>query len=315
MKLSNEAKVGILVTASLAALLWGLNYLKGKDLFTSRNKYFAVYDNVDNLVTSNPVFLSGYRIGIINDIDFMPDKSGRLLVTMLIQKDVFIPKNSIAKIFNADLIGTKAMRIDLGTDSESLKDEDTLHSELESSLAQQLGKEVGPIKDKTERLIVSIDSVVNMLYTLFDPSTKNNLRSGISHLNGTLSTLDHSLGNDQGKLNIMISNLSSITTNLKNNNEQINKIIDNLAQVSDTLAKAHFASTIANADQVLFQSAELLKKINSGQGSMGMLINDPILYNNANTTAKDLDELLKDLKANPKRYVHFSVFGKKDKVQ
>jgi phospholipid/cholesterol/gamma-HCH transport system substrate-binding protein len=179
VNLSKEAKVGILVTAALAALIWGLNYLKGKDVFTSRNKYFAVYQNVDGLVTSNPVFMNGYRIGIVNSIDFMPDNSGRLLVTLLIDNDVFVSKNSIARIFSSDLIGTKAMRIDLGNDPTPIADKDTLKAELEYSLAQKVGEEVGPIKDKTERLIVTIDSLASMLYLLFDPGTKNNLRKAL----------------------------------------------------------------------------------------------------------------------------------------
>jgi phospholipid/cholesterol/gamma-HCH transport system substrate-binding protein len=312
VKLSNEAKVGILVTAALATLLWGFNYLKGKDLFTSRNRYFAVYPGVDGLVKSNPVFMNGFRVGIVDDIDFMPDKSGRLLVTLLLNKDVFVSKTSVARIFSSDLIGTKALRIDLGSDPLPLQDNDTLHAEIEFSFAQQLGKEVGPIKDKTERLVVSIDSVVTMLYALFDPNTKDNLRSGIKHLNGTLVSVDELLSNDKSKLRIMLSNLESITGNLKNNNDQINTIIDNLAEVSDTLTRVNFAQTISNADKVLEESSLILENINKGQGSLGKLVNNDSLYNNLDAAAKSLDELMKDLKEHPKRYVHFSVFGKKE---
>ncbi len=312
MKLSKEVQVGILMTAALSALIWGLNYLKGKDIFTSRNRYFAVYQNVDGLVSSNPVFMNGYRIGIVNSIDFMPDKSGNLVVTLLIDKDVFVSKNSVARIFSSDLIGTKAMRIDLGTDSQPLKDEDTIHAELEFSLAQQVGKQVGPIKDKTERLIVTIDSLASMLYNLFDPGTKNNLREGIGHLNQTLGSVDQLVSNDRSKLGVMLGNLSSITTNLKENNTEINNILDNLSAVSDTLAATHFASTVAKADQTLEQMGQVMEKINKGQGTLGQLVNNDTLYQHLDQSARDLDELLKDLKANPKRYVHLSVFGRKN---
>jgi phospholipid/cholesterol/gamma-HCH transport system substrate-binding protein len=313
VNLSKEAKVGILVTAALAALIWGLNYLKGKDVFTSRNKYFAVYQNVDGLVTSNPVFMNGYRIGIVNSIDFMPDNSGRLLVTMLIDNDVFVSKNSIARIFSSDLIGTKAMRIDLGNDPNPLADKDTLKAELEYSLAQKVGEEVGPIKDKTERLIVTIDSLASMLYLLFDPGTKNNLREGIGHLNHTLGAVDQLMTDDRSKLNIMLSNLSSITTNIRDNNQQINSILDNLTKVSDTLAASNFAGTIAKADKTMEEMSQVMEKINKGQGTLGQMVNNDSLYLNLDQTARDLDALLKDLKSNPKRYVHFSVFGKKAK--
>lgn len=313
MKFSNEAKVGILVTVALAALLWGLNYLKGKDVFTSRNTYYAVYDNVDGLVKSNPVFMNGFRIGIVNAIDFMPDKSGKLLVTLKIDRHVFVSKDAIAKIFNSDLIGTKAMRIDLGASLTPANDDDTLFSELESGLAQQLGKQVGPIKDKTEHLIVSLDSVVQMMHVMFDPATQGNLKSGIGHLNNSLASIDHMVSDDNGKLQLMISNINSITGNLKSNQQQINNILNNISKVSDSLAAANFAETIRKADEVLAQSQEMLTKINQGQGSLGKMVNDQQLYDNLTATSHDLDELMKDLKANPKRYVHFSVFGKKSK--
>jgi phospholipid/cholesterol/gamma-HCH transport system substrate-binding protein len=313
VKFSNEAKVGILVTVALAALLWGLNYLKGKDVFTSRNTYYAVYDNVDGLVKSNPVFMNGFRIGIVNAIDFMPDKSGKLLVTLKIDRHVFVSKDAIAKIFNSDLIGTKAMRIDLGASLTPANDDDTLFSELESGLAQQLGKQVGPIKDKTEHLIVSLDSVVQMMHVMFDPATQNNLKSGIGHLNNSLASIDHMVSDDNGKLQLMISNINSITGNLKSNQQQINNILNNISKVSDSLAAANFAETIRKADEVLAQSQEMLTKINQGKGSLGKMVNDQQLYDNLTATSHDLDELMKDLKANPKRYVHFSVFGKKSK--
>lgn len=311
MKLTNEAKVGILVTAALAALIWGLNYLKGKDIFTSRNRYYAVYQDVDGLVTSNPVFMNGYRIGIVNRIDFMPDQSGRLVVTLLIDNDVFVSRNSVAKIFSSDLIGTKAMRIDLGNSKEVLQDEDTITAELEFSFAQQMGKQVGPLKDKSEHLIETIDSLASMLYLLFDPGTKNNLREGIGHLNNTLREVDQMMANDRSKLNIMLGNLSSITTNLQNNNDQINRILTNIHSISDTLAAVNFNTTIQRADQTLMQMEQVLAKINKGQGTLGQMVNNDTLYQHLDQSARDLDLLLKDLKANPKRYVHFSVFGKK----
>lgn len=311
MKFSKEARVGLLITVAMAALIWGLNYLKGQDFFTTSNKYYAVYDNVDGLVKSNPVVMSGFRIGIINHIDFLPDKSGRLLVTLLVKRDVFVSKDASANIFSSDLLGAKSIRIDLGKSSEKANDGDTLIPVLESSLTSKLGKEVGPVKDKVENLVVSLDSVTQMLHQLFDVNTKNNLRSSINHLNNSMNSLDQMLTSDDGKLKMMFANLESISRNLKNNNDKITHIIANLSSVTDTLAKARFASAINNADLALEQFNSVMTKINKGEGSLGMLVNDQKLYTNLETAAKNLDELLKDLKANPKKYVHFSVFGKK----
>lgn len=311
MKISNELKVGILVTAALAALLWGFNYLKGKDVFTTRNTYFAVYKSVDGLVASNPVMMNGFRIGIVNSIDFMPDNSGRLLVGLLVDRNVFVSKNSVARIYNSDLIGTKALRIDLGTDPSPLADNDTLPAELEQGLADKLGNELGPLREKTERLIVSIDSMVTIMKSVFDPNTRNNLQSGIGHLNNTLAGFDEMMNSDKGKLKIMVDNMASISTNLRNNNEQITAIIKNLHTVSDTLAGEQFAKTIENASIVMQQASDLLLKINRGEGTLGQLVNDERLYHDLDSTAISLDALLIDMKANPKKYVHFSLFGKK----
>lgn len=311
MKFSKEARVGILVTTALAALIWGLNYLKGQDFFTTSNKFYAVYDNVDGLVKSNPVIMSGFRIGIINDINFIPDKSGKLLVTLLINDDVFISKDAIANIFSSDLLGAKAVRIELGNSTEPAKDGDTLISILETSLTSKLGKQVGPVKDKVENLVVSLDSVAQMLHQLFDKDTKSDLRNSISHFNNTMSSLDHMMSEENGKLQLIFTNLESISRNLKNNNEEISHIVSNFSQLSDTLAKAQFVSVINNADKALFQFNEIASKINKGEGSLGLLVNDKQLYTNLDSAAKSLDQLLIDLKANPKKYVHFSVFGKK----
>lgn len=182
---------------------------------------------------------------------------------------------------------------------------------MEASLSQQLGKQVGPIKNKTEHLIENIDSVMTLLRVMVDPATQNNLRSGVNHIINSLSAIDNLLNGDKGKLKVMLDNLTQITANLKNNNAQINNILSNLSTVSDSLAAANFASTIRKADQVLEQSANIMSKINNGEGTIGKLVNNEQLYLNLDQTSKDLDELLKDLKTNPKRYVHFSVFGKK----
>jgi len=203
------------------------------------------------------------------------------------------------------------MRIDLGNSKEVLQDEDTITAELEFSFAQQMGKQVGPLKDKSEHLIETIDSLASMLYLLFDPGTKNNLREGIGHLNNTLREVDQMMANDRSKLNIMLGNLSSITTNLQNNNDQINRILTNIHSISDTLVAVNFNTTIQRADQTLMQMEQVLAKINKGQGTLGQMVNNDTLYQHLDQSARDLDLLLKDLKANPKRYVHFSVFGKK----
>lgn len=313
MKLSNEAKIGILLTVTLALFIWGLNYLKGRDLFTSRVKYYAVYDQVDGLVSSNPVFMNGFRIGIVNDISFSGDKSGRLVATLLIDKDVYISRNSVARIFSTDLIGTKAMRIDLGDSSEQLRSGDTLTSGVESSFAQQFGQEVGPIKDKTERLIVSIDSLASQMRKALNEENRSKLSSSLNHLESSLAGLDKMINSDQSRLNKMISHASSIAGNIDSHKEDISAILSNMNRLSDTLAAVRFKETVESANQSICQLNHILENINQGEGTLGQLVSNDTLYRRLESSALRLDSLLFDLKAHPKRYLHFSVFGRKDR--
>lgn len=313
MKLSNEAKIGILLTATLALFIWGLNYLKGRDLFTSRVRYFAVYDQVDGLVSSNPVFMNGFRIGIVNDISFSDDKSGRLVATLLIDKDVYISRNSVARIFSTDLIGTKAMRIDLGNSTEQLQNGDTLTSGVESSFAQQFGQEVGPIKDKTERLIVSIDSLTSHMRKALNEENRSKLTGSLSHLESSLAGLDRMINNEQSKFNKMIGNASAIVENINTHEAEISSILSNINQLSDTLAAIGFKETVASAGHAIDQLNLVLDRINKGEGTLGQLVGNDSLYQNLESSANNLDSLLIDLKAHPKRYLHFSVFGRKEK--
>ena len=317
MKISNEVKVGVVVTAAIAGLIWGINYLKGVDIFSRTTKVYVVYDNVEGLVGSNPIFLKGYRIGQVQKMRFLDDHSGRMVATLYISRKVFIPKNSTAQIVNNDFFGGKAINIELSKNPSQVEDGDTLMPEVVTGLTQQLT----PIKDKAENLIQSLDSVATAIHLLLDEKTRKNLSKSFESMSKILVTfestsrnLDNLLTSEKSKLNIMIANAASITENLKKNNEKISNILDNFSQISDSLAKASLANTLINANKVMGETASIMQKINKGEGSLGMLVNNDSLYNNLSTTASDLDKLLIDLKANPKRYVHFSMFGGGKKV-
>jgi phospholipid/cholesterol/gamma-HCH transport system substrate-binding protein len=318
VKLSKEVKVGLLVTAALMALFWGLNYLKGIDLFTADNKYYAVYEQVDGLVPSSDIILSGVKIGQVNRIQFFPDRSGRILATLLVDKAVFVGKESTARIISADLLGGRAIEIILDSKSEPAADGDTLRSEVQTTLSDQ----VMPIKDKAESLIQSLDSLATTLKNVFNAETQNNLNSSLINLNKTLksiertsTSIDEMVSSDNGKLKKMIGNLESITANIKNNNEQLSNALRNISLITDSLAKSNLATTINNANNAIKETGHILEKINKGEGSMGMLINNDNLYNALDKSANDLDKLLIDIKQNPKRYIHFSVFGKSGKAK
>lgn len=320
MKLSKEAKIGSLVLVAIIGLIWGINYLKGTEMFSSRNTYYAVYDKVNGLVATNPVIMNGYKVGFVEDIDFMSDRSGRIVVTVLVNQDVFVSKSSIARIVDANFLGSKALDLELGLDPLAAENGDTLNAELQMSLTESLTSSISPLKDKSENLITTLDSLGTSFSAVMDVKTRQHMRSSIESLNNNLHNLEkitHSLAQmtatQNGALKKTIENMQIITSTLANNNEKITHILQNISQVSDSLAAANLAATIRSAHVAMHEAAEVMKKINAGDGSLGLLVNDKELYQSLQSASQNLDKLLIDLKANPKRYVHVSVFGKKGK--
>jgi phospholipid/cholesterol/gamma-HCH transport system substrate-binding protein len=314
VKFSKEVKVGLLVTSALVALFWGANYLKGIDIFTSDNRFFAIYNRVDGLVPSSDILMSGVKVGQVEKIRFMEDRSGRILVTLRVTSKAEIGKNTVARIFSSDLLGGRAVDLVLDSNSPVAVDGDTLVTEIASTLTDQME----PLKLKAEKLIESIDSLAVTMRKVFDPEAKGGLGDGFESLNRSFAnverlsgSLDNMITPSDGKLRVMIANMESISSNIKSHNDELANVMENFSRISDTLAKANLASTINNADRTLAQSAEIMEKINRGEGSLGLLVNNDSLYHALAKSAVSLDSLLIDMKANPKRYVHFSMFGKK----
>lgn len=319
MKISKEAKIGLIITSGIAILFWGLNYLKGKDFFTSQKTIFATYDRVDGLTASNPVMVNGMKIGSVTKLSLLPDNSGKILVSMHINGSVNVPRNSIAEIFSTDLLGAKGIRFIFGESKEMLQEGDTVKSQIQNSLSQEVNAQVAPIRARAESILSSMDSVLLIVRTVFNESNKEDLRrsfqsisNSLRSIEGITGTMDQELAR-QGKLGLIFDNLESITTNLRNNNKSLSNAIENFSAISDTLAGANLASTIENTRKTLEGTSALLARVNKGEGSLGQLATNDSLYTNLNNTARDLDLLITDLKANPGRYVHISVFGKKSK--
>jgi phospholipid/cholesterol/gamma-HCH transport system substrate-binding protein len=316
MKLSKEVRTGLIVTIGIGLLFWGVNYLKGIDFFTRQRQVFAVYSQVEGLTSSNPVMVNGMKVGMIHELTLMPN--GKIIVSMHVTNKVIVPRNSTAEIFSTDLLGSKGIRLVYGNSTEDIQDGDTLVAGIQQSLSDQVSAQVAPIKAKAENLLSSIDSILLTVRAVFNENTKNNLRHSFESISNSLTSIEHIAGNmdtvlaKQGHLRQIFDNLESITENFKKNNENINKIISNFSSISDTLAQSHIAETILNTEKTLEQTSALLKKVNQGEGSLGQLATNDSLYSNLNSSARNLDELLKDFQANPRKYLKVSVisFGK-----
>lgn len=321
MKLSKEFKIGVVVVCAIAAFIWGINFLKGSNIFTHKYYLYAIYPKIDGLIPANPVLISGYKIGQVTDIELLKgDKKNRVLVKFLLTENVNIPKGSIARSVSADLLGSKAVEIIFSDNTEFVKSGDTLIAETESGFKEALDKRIAPIQAKAESLISSMDSVITVVNSILNKKTRDNLdksfesiHKAILSLEQTAYKLDDLIGSEKAKISSLLTHMNNITANLDKNGQKIDNIINNLSNLTDSLAKAQLKEAIADADKSLKELNTLLAGINKGQGTLGKMAKNDSLYHNLNKSSADLDRLLKDLRLNPERYIHFSVFGRKKK--
>jgi phospholipid/cholesterol/gamma-HCH transport system substrate-binding protein len=260
------------------------------------------------------VYFNGFVVGKVNQISFAPDMKGGIVVDFVLREnDLKIPKNTVARIFSDGLLGTKAIGLDFGDAKEFAQSGDTLLPNLENSLTDQMSEQLMPVKDKAESLIVRADSLMAVITKLFSPGVNDNLRHSIENVNSITLNVNGLVSEQRKRLDAITANVESISKNLKENNENLTIIMSNFKNISDSIAKANLTQTLNNANLAVKQTAEIMEKINSGKGSLGMLVNNDSLYRHLDMASKDLDRLLVDLKEHPKRYVHISVFGKSDK--
>ncbi|PLW91885.1 MAG: MCE family protein [Marinilabiliales bacterium] len=315
-----EIRIAIVFIVGMFVVYWGINYLKGKNVFSSQEVFYAEYDHVAGLQEANPVYLNGFKIGQVSTIEFIENGNGRLRISLLITEDVDIPVNSIARIESSDLLGSKAVVIYLGDSKEMADNGDYLVPEIERDLKEEVSMQILPLKNKAEELLSSFDSVLVILQTIFNENTRQNLSRSFQSIENTILSLEHAsysidtlMTSQRHRLAMIFANVESITTNLKDNNEKISNIFTNISSVSDSLAAAPITSIVTNANESLEKFNIVMTKIENGEGSLGMLINNDSLYNNLNNSAYELNLLMEDLRLNPRRYMHFSIFGRSGK--
>ncbi len=316
MKIANETKVGILAAFSIALLIIGYNFLKGNAIFSSETVLYAKYSRVDGLAVSKPVLINGYQIGRVDKLELQTD--GSIVATLKIKGKYEIPRNSIAKLESTDLLGSKAIVMALGTGNDFAQDGDTLNANVQKGILET----VQPVQKKAELIIGKMDSILTSVNSILNPNFQKNVDKSFNSIASTLSSLestskkvDNLVGSEGTRISAILANVEAISGNLKQNNAKISAILNNINSITDQVAAANFKQTIENANKAVADLQTIVGKINNGEGTLGLLVNDTKMYDNLNNASKSLDNLMIDLKANPKRYVHFSIFGggKKDK--
>ncbi|MAE08271.1 MAG: mammalian cell entry protein [Bacteroidetes bacterium] len=314
-KRSKPIIIGASFIAAIVIFVWGFNFLKSTALFQKENIYYASYEKVNGLIKANPVVINGLRVGQVKNVYFNPDMSGNIMVSMMLTSDFPLPSNTVARIFSSDIMGSKAIELVLGDSKTILQEGDTLPTSVEAGLMAEVNAQVQPIKKKAEALLGSIDTLVIAFQSIFNETARKNLKETFEHLDKTFANLQNATSNidtlvveESSRISAILLNLDSLTTALNENKGNISTIIENFKVISDSLSKSEIPGTFARANKVLDDMQAVLNKVNSGEGTIGMLINDDSLYLELNRSATALDSLLNDIKKNPKRYVRFSLF-------
>jgi phospholipid/cholesterol/gamma-HCH transport system substrate-binding protein len=314
MKISNETKIGALTAVAITILILGYSFLRGNDLFSGSNKYYAIYRSVDGLSVSKPVLVNGFPIGRVSKMSLRPD--GKTIVELKVEDKYKIPSNTMAKLVSTDLLGGKAIVFDYGNSNTYAEDNDTLHANIQGSLAESLQ----PIQTKAENLITKLDSSLAAINRILNPNFQKNIdrsflsiANSLETLEGTTKKIDALVATQTTHINGILSNTELVSANLKKSSGHLTGITSNFEKVSDDIAASNIKQTLDNANKAMADLQATINKINSTKGTLGLLINDDKMYKNLNDASANLNNLFIDIKAHPKSYVSFSVFGGKKK--
>ncbi len=304
MKLSYEIKTALLVMSGIFLFIVMINYLKSNDIFVSDRSFFAIYEDVEGVSTGTPVTISGFNVGSVQDISFFGDDA-KLLLKFRVENDFEFSSNSIAQIYETGLIGGKALAIIPVNGKNLAISGDTLQSDIAPGLTELVNDKLSPLQEKIESMVVSADSLLIAVNSVFDIETKQNLTTSIENFSATIQSakksvdvLEEVLGNNENRLNSIIANADQSLKNFSNlseNFDELDLVIENLSKSSSNINS-------------------ITSEIKSGNGLVNKVVYDEVFVESLDQISSNINLLLEDLRMNPKRYVHFSLFGKKNKT-
>jgi phospholipid/cholesterol/gamma-HCH transport system substrate-binding protein len=307
--MNKEFKIGLFAIICIMALVYGINYLKGVNILSDNRNFYAIYENIGGLQVGSSVLVNGYKVGIVSDIDMLTEQNQNLLITISLNKEFDMATNTICKIVNLDLMGSKGIALVLGDNEELIVIGDTLISGIEGSLQEEVNAQILPLKNKAEELISSIDSVMTIVTVVLNKNTRDNLRNSLSSLDKTFELMsktmikiDSMVDLNDERISKVVYNLESITSNFESSNGEIKNILTNFSSISDSLSNSDFVTVLQNI-------SDITSKINNGEGSIGLLLKDDEIYVNFEKSTRELALLLEDIKKYPSRYVNFSIIG------
>lgn len=296
---TKEVKIALVAIVGIVVLFYGLQFLKGLNVFSNDDSYYVAFDDVSGLSASSPVYANGYKVGVVKEISYDYRPGGKIVAVVGLDKQLRLPQGSRAEIAS-DLLGNIKINLVLSDDPIHMVGRgDTIPGGAQLGLMSKVGDMLPAI----EQIIPKLDSIMTSLNLLLaDPALRNTL---------------HNVEGMTGNLNATSSELRSLSASLNRDVPGLmgkaNGVLDNTEKLTSQLSAVDVAATMAKVNQTLANVEQMTQKLNSNEGTLGLLMRDATLYNNLSATAADADSLLIDFKAHPKRYIHFSVFGKKDK--
>lgn len=308
MALSKEVKVGLLALVAGVVLYSGFNYLKGSDLFSNKEYYYAVYDDVTGLNVSNPITINGVQVGQVAGKKLLQNHGNQVLLTLDIERYIKLNDSTIAVVASNSLLGGKEVQLQIGQGTRPLTEGDTLRSSIEADMMATIGGQVKPLARDLDSAINNLNILLKQFQNMSQP-----LAGTLQNLQKTSGTLNEIMAQNQAAIRGIATNLNAMSGALNDPKTGMKPLMAKLNAAGDTLSQMRLAETVNKANASIANMNKLLSGINQGQGSLGKLAKNDSLYNNLNRFSANLDSLMVDFRERPKRYVHFSVFGRKDK--
>lgn len=307
MKFSKEYKVGLLAVVAFVILYFGVQFLSGSDFLSTTNTYYAIYEDIDGLTVSNQVLINGLSVGRVSDIAIMQERDNKLLVGMDIDDDIVLGDSTVALLLSSDLLGSKAISLTVGEITTPKNDGDTLIGVIDTGFSEVIQQTAMPVIDNIDSAFTNI----NILLANIN-SNNNAINDIFAKLDSAASDFQMIASENRDNLSGITGDLHTLTTALADTEKGLEPFLAKMNSLADSLNDLQLKATVAQANEAMANLKDITQKINDGNGSLGKLMNNDSLYDNFNQSARDLDRLLIDIRENPNRYIHFSVFGKKD---
>lgn len=303
-------KVAVMCISAVIIFYVGANFLKGINVFNEKAYYYCVMDDATGIQQSTPVMLSGYKVGMVDDVSLISSNPPKVCAKILLTEPIDIPTSSRFMIESKDLLGGHLLNLIMGNGTGKLQSGDTLLCSIKPGMLDGIDE----IKGQISSVLTSIDTIgLSIKDVLHTNGGGKSLQATLQNIESTTENLNEILGNNKVKVGKLVTNLEKFSQTLESASPQLTSILENFDQISDTIAKADIAAIIQNANRTITELEAVVKKVNQGEGTVGELFNDDALATKLEQTINSVNDLVTDLKAHPKRYVHFSLFGKKDK--